>query len=381
MSSHIRITPEQLGALFWSAELGGDAKSARRFSYAEKGQSSYAFGLPQFDVGHNEAARKFLKENGFSDTDIDHLSQHGGLSRTRLDRLDAQLQAIPQARIDRLTRQHLGRLIGDVDQLIDRVHEQNPAAADAIAKDPALQLSIADYANQFGPAGPQLVGFLAGRPETLQGGIVQASDPDAPVRDDLLRFVRNTKYGQDPHHARAIESRNARFDEAVGKLGLAPSLQAHAPVAGVAGMREPGARGDAVRERAAVVPREDARHPDHALFEQATTAVRALDAQHGRATDQRSLNLAAALAAAAKREGLTRIDQVSFNDDASRAFAVQHPTHPRDQPRAASVDTMTALQTPAAQSAALAASIQAAQTAPSVPAQIQAPTPTRAMTL
>lgn len=225
MPNNTSITPDQLSTLFFGAELGGNANVANHFSYAQKGQSTYSFGVPQFDVGNDDASQKFLKENGFTDDDIKNLSKHGGLSRTELNALDAKLQAIPQAKIDDLTKQHMDRLIGDVDKAIDQVRKLNPAAADAISKDPKLQLSIADYENQFGSVGPQLVGFLAGKEEKLQGGTIQAGNP--PTRDDLLKFVHNTKYGQDPSNARAVESRNERFDAAMGKLNLGPS----APVA------------------------------------------------------------------------------------------------------------------------------------------------------
>lgn len=62
---------------------------------------------------------------------------------------------------------------------------------------------------------------------------------------------------------------------------------------------------------------------DRALLEQARTGVRAIDAGMGRAPDQASENLSAALAAQAKTHGLTRIDHVVLSDDGQRAFAVQ----------------------------------------------------------
>ncbi|HEX7815925.1 peptidoglycan-binding protein [Dyella sp.] len=229
MPNNTSITPDQLSTLFYGAELGGQGSAANHFSYAEKGQSTYSFGVAQFDVGNAPSAQKFLKDNGFSDDDIKNLSKHGGLSRAELDKLDAKLQAIPQEKVDAFTKDHLQNLVGDVDKAIDKVRALNPAAADAISKDPKLQLSIADYENQFGSVGPQLVGYLAGKQEKLQGGTIQAGDP--PTREDLLKFVQNTKYGQDPHNAKAIESRTERFDHAMGtlKLGPATSEPGHAP--------------------------------------------------------------------------------------------------------------------------------------------------------
>jgi hypothetical protein len=149
----------------------------------------------------------------------------------------------------------------------------------------------------------------------------------------------------------------------------------HLTVDGIAGPKTQQALHAALQEHtahhAATHKLDDAYHPDHALFAQALAGVRTLDAEHGRATDQHSLNLAAALAVEAKREGLSRIDQVLLNDDASRTFAVQNATSMLEPTRLASVDTMTALQTPMAQSAAHAAPVPPPQVA--TPAPVQAP--------
>lgn len=64
-------------------------------------------------------------------------------------------------------------------------------------------------------------------------------------------------------------------------------------------------------------------HPDHALFQQARSAVHALDASRQRTPDQQSDNLAGSLTVAARRDGLERIDHAVLSDDASRAYAVQ----------------------------------------------------------
>ena len=424
MPDNIGITRDQLSTLFWGAELGGNASLANHFSHAEKGLSTYSFGMPQFDVGNDNHAQKFLKENGFSDHDIRELSKRGGLSPAELNDLDTKLQAVPQAKIDQFTKQHLDRLIGNVDAVIDLVRKQNPAAADAISKDPKLQLSIADYENQFGSVGPQLVGFLAGKPEKLPGGTVQSGNP--PTRSDLLNFVHNTKYGQDPHNAKVVESRNERFDEAMGMLKLGPVTKAvsshlsgktdhalqqgnhgqavhdlqtslaglgyldtkgidsdfgirtrhaverfqhdhHLTVDGKAGPLTQQAMHMALQQHATTPALNNPQNPDHALFEQALAGVRTLDA-HGRATEQQQLNLSAALVVEAKHQGLTRIDQVAVGDNGNRTYIAQHPTSPTEKAKFGSVDTANALQTPMTQSSATAASIPTpTQTPPSFP--------------
>lgn len=118
-------------------------------------------------------------------------------------------------------------------------------------------------------------------------------------------------------------------------------------VDGVAGPRTTAAIDAATRP---VVRLDDPAHPDHALFEQARTAVHRLDAQHGRTPDQQSDNLAAALTVAARRQGLASIDEVVLSDDASRAYAVSGaPGSPLRQ--VADVPTAQAVNTPIAQSA------------------------------
>lgn len=98
----------------------------------------------------------------------------------------------------------------------------------------------------------------------------------------------------------------------------------------------------------------DPKNPDHVLFEQALTGVHALNA-HGHPTEHQQRNLAAALVVEAKREGLTRIDQVALGDHGSRLYIAQHPASPMEQAKFGSVDTVAALQTPIAQSSELAA--------------------------
>ncbi|MDR6937709.1 XVIPCD domain-containing protein [Luteibacter sp. 3190] len=86
-------------------------------------------------------------------------------------------------------------------------------------------------------------------------------------------------------------------------------------------------------------------HPDHSLFRQAQHAVHRLDAQHGRVPDRQSENLAGALTAAAREQGLKSVDHVVLNADASKAYAVQGQL---DSPhkRIAEVSTQQAVNTP-----------------------------------
>jgi hypothetical protein len=86
-------------------------------------------------------------------------------------------------------------------------------------------------------------------------------------------------------------------------------------------------------------------HPQNAMFQQARDGVYKLDAQHGRTPNTQSDQFAGSLTASAVTQGLTRIDQVALNDDASRAYAIQGaPNSPFKQ--VAEVNTQQALATP-----------------------------------
>jgi hypothetical protein len=101
----------------------------------------------------------------------------------------------------------------------------------------------------------------------------------------------------------------------------------------------------------APVTLDHADHPDHALFRQTQGAVHRLDAQHGRAPDRQSDNLAGALTVAAREQGLKSVDHVVLNADASKAYAVEGPL---DSPhkRIAEASTQQAVNTPIEQSSA-----------------------------
>jgi hypothetical protein len=66
---------------------------------------------------------------------------------------------------------------------------------------------------------------------------------------------------------------------------------------------------------------DDPVHPDHALYQQARRAVHRLDAEHHRIPDQRSDQLAAALVVAARRDGLSRINEISVHRDGEHVSA------------------------------------------------------------
>lgn len=94
---------------------------------------------------------------------------------------------------------------------------------------------------------------------------------------------------------------------------------------------------------------DQSQHPGHPMFQQALAGIGKLDQAQGRATDFRSYNLSGALALAASKEGLERIDQVILSEDASRAIAVQDDIRSPLR-RFAVVDVMSGISTPLVQS-------------------------------
>ncbi|UPG93878.1 T6SS phospholipase effector Tle1-like catalytic domain-containing protein [Luteibacter aegosomatissinici] len=75
---------------------------------------------------------------------------------------------------------------------------------------------------------------------------------------------------------------------------------------------------------------DDKSHPDHELFKQARAHVANLDKTLGRTPDQYTDNLASALTVQARKDGLSRIDQIALSDDGSRLWAVQTPPGRKD---------------------------------------------------
>ncbi len=118
----------------------------------------------------------------------------------------------------------------------------------------------------------------------------------------------------------------------------------------------------------------DAASPGNAMYRQALEGVRAIDAQYGRTPDHMTDNFAGSLTAAARAQGLDRIDHVVMADDRARAYAVQGELNSPFK-QVADVDVRQAVTTPLDQSSAAyhAASQQAEQTRQQVASQQQHP--------
>jgi peptidoglycan hydrolase-like protein with peptidoglycan-binding domain len=156
----------------------------------------------------------------------------------------------------------------------------------------------------------------------------------------------------------------------------------HLTVDGKVGPLTRQAMGTELHQHSTAPDLTDPHHPDHALFEQAFTGVRTFDAQHGHpTTEQQRLNMAAALTVEAKREGFARVDQVALGDSGSRIYIAQNPASPMEQAKFGSVDTVTALQTPMAQSSAATASMSPRGQVPPSQPQPHQPNRTDSLTI
>lgn len=218
----IMMTADEFRAVLYATEDGGDLGNVRKFSYAG-GDSSYSFGVAQFDVRKRLDAQAFLRENGFSQLDVEHLSRHGGLSSVELQDLDAKLRAIPDATLNAFTDAQLQRNVDRIDQLVEHLKTANPPIADAIVRSKALQLSLADYDNQFtitgiGSPAPAngLLAYLEGEPVRRHGEALQLGA--TLTRQDVQDYIDGTGYAQ--ANPRAVHNREQRLVGALARLGV-----------------------------------------------------------------------------------------------------------------------------------------------------------------
>ena len=95
----------------------------------------------------------------------------------------------------------------------------------------------------------------------------------------------------------------------------------------------------------------DPAHPGNALYKQALDGMQKIDAAQGRTSDHVTSQVAGAVAAEAKAQGLGRIDMVALNADATRCWAAQGQANDPFK-QVASVDLNKAINTPLTQSTA-----------------------------
>jgi hypothetical protein len=217
MPNNTTITTEQLRTMLFATEDGSNPHVLNTFSYAG-GNSGYSFGLLQFDIDHDPAARKFLEDNHFNQQDIKQLRKHGKLEKSELDPLNKKLQAIPQSKINEFTNGQLQNIITKIDNLIDILRITNPAAARIIADSWDLQLRIADYTNQYHINGEDpaidpndnLVRYLSGERVFLSDGSMQFAPGETVTPDHIWEFIERNKFNVKWEQAQATDPKNKK---------------------------------------------------------------------------------------------------------------------------------------------------------------------------
>jgi hypothetical protein len=229
-----QLTTDQLRRLLYTTETSDSPETLNTFSYARKGQSTYSFGLLQFDVGSDHGGVKgFLRDNGFTDDQVRLLSRQGGLTSEQLDELNRRLQAIPQENLDRFTNDQLEDAVGRINGLVEQIQRTNPSVGAALAASPELQLALADYDNQYGIQGighrtspNTMLAYLEGQQVTLPGGTLRLQG-EGIVRSDIGTFVAATGYAVE--NERAANGRAQRLEAGLTNLGLATSADPNHP--------------------------------------------------------------------------------------------------------------------------------------------------------
>lgn len=198
-----------------ATELGGNTAAITKFSYAG-GSSTYSFGLYQFDVGNNSAARNFLSQLGFSATQISQLSQHGGLTVSQVNSLDTQLQTALSSpdnavKLQLFTDAWAAGLAAQLQTVLNTVAASGAAGqaiADQIYASTALQVQLMDYSNQFHlDLNGSMVQWLEGKSVSLTGGTFKLA-AGATLTSSMIRsFVMATQYGVS--HASAETTRES----------------------------------------------------------------------------------------------------------------------------------------------------------------------------
>ncbi len=160
------------GSIAFQTEDGGNSFYLQNFNWAG-GKSSYSFGLYQYDTLGNSSARTFLSEVGFSSGEIQELEQHGGLSSSTLNSLDAQLQAAlgTQAGQTDLATLQNGWVSGLTTQVTNELGSATTAIQGEIYSDPTAMERLYDISNQFSPITlASLDKYLGGQTVTPPGG-------------------------------------------------------------------------------------------------------------------------------------------------------------------------------------------------------------------
>lgn len=201
----------------YATEDGSKPSSLNEFNWAG-GNSTYTFGLYQFDVGNNPLASPALESLGFSQTQIDQLSQTGGLSHDDRMALSEQLQAALATTtgkqvMDNLLNNYEAQLVRTASSLLDTTSDD---IYSQIASDPESIQRVYDIANQFSTKTLHQFGdFLSGQP-FVHNGISVTWNDSLSASENMENWVSVA----DPGDA----TRSNAFDVTVPKESLPETI-------------------------------------------------------------------------------------------------------------------------------------------------------------
>lgn len=209
-------------------EIGGDMSKFYTFSTAGGlGNSTYSFGIYQWDVGNNPSAQGLLRSIGFSAHEVSLLSQHGGsLSASQKHSLDNKLGAAilnpnNYYTIANFEKNWAQGLVNHLQAAINNIAQSNPNIANQIAHNTSLQLQLVDYDNQFVlDSNGTLVRWLSGQNVSLNNAPygVTVSNSTNLTSAMISNFVMSTQQGQ--LYPTSQNNRENTLFEAIGNLNL-----------------------------------------------------------------------------------------------------------------------------------------------------------------
>lgn len=211
----------------FATEDGKDSSVFTKFSYAG-GNSTYSFGLYQYDVGKNPDAKEFLSSIGFSANQISQLSQSGTLTDAQHTALNTQLSTALQdpenaAKLQEFNSSWAEGLVTQLQDVLDIVYQDNPSVAEQIYQSPAMQLQLLDYANQFHlDTDGTIETWLSGQPAEESGGTFQIEAGTQITSDDIQDVVMGTLYAVN-NPARETTRENA-LDLSLNSMPLSASI-------------------------------------------------------------------------------------------------------------------------------------------------------------
>ncbi|WP_206953767.1 hypothetical protein [Trinickia acidisoli] len=225
-SKYEAVLVSGIRTMFFYTEIAANVEKTTSFSDATLDKSTYSFGVLQFDVGNNSAARTFLASIGFKDDEIKLLSKQGSIPASVLQGYNDKLKSHESALQD-FTDAQIRGYVQKLDSLIDYVKARNPVAADAVLNDPNLQLSLVDYMNQLrlsgmndkNPPANSMLAYLCGEQVSLAGGKLQIKT--APTVDDIQAFIDDSTFGR--RHAKADDTRMKAYNLAIYQIATSPT--------------------------------------------------------------------------------------------------------------------------------------------------------------